>query len=79
RQSFLGQRVVDRLLGFLFAIGRSGLDAVDDHKMEFYLANLQRALEKEEEEAKIEAEKEMIGGNYEEVRRERRALGKGLQ
>ncbi|HEY9879611.1 MAG TPA: lipase family protein, partial [Leptolyngbyaceae cyanobacterium] len=47
RHSFPLQRIPDRLLGYLTAIGRSGLDSVNDHKMEFYLANLQRAVNKE--------------------------------
>ncbi|MBD0267981.1 MAG: lipase family protein [Cyanobacteria bacterium Co-bin8] len=60
RQSFPTERLPDRLLGYLMAIGRPGLDSIGDHKMEFYLANLQTALEKEQEEAKIEAEKKNI-------------------
>jgi hypothetical protein len=60
RQSFPGQRLPDRLMGYLMAIGRPGFDSIDDHKMEFYLANLQKALEKEEQESKIEAERQFI-------------------
>lgn len=67
RHSFPLQRVPDRLLGFLTALGRSGLDSVDDHKMEFYLANLQRAVDKEDEEAKIEEEKGLIRGDFTEA------------
>ncbi|HEY9762412.1 MAG TPA: lipase family protein [Trichocoleus sp.] len=63
RHSFPFQRIPDRLLGFLKAFGRPGLDSVDDHKMEFYLANLQRAVDKEIEEAKIEEERGLIRGD----------------
>ena len=58
RHSFMGQRLPDRLLGYLSAIGKPGIDAIDDHKMEFYLANLQTALKQEEELLRIETERQ---------------------
>lgn len=64
KRSFLLQRFPDRLLGFLVALWRSGFDAVDDHKMEFYLANLQKALEYEQEQAKLETERRFIKGEF---------------
>ncbi len=57
RRSWLGQRFPDRLLGFITALWKSGADAIDDHKMEFYLANLEQALAKEEEEKLLEDER----------------------
>lgn len=71
RRSFLTQRFTDRLIGFITALSTSGPDAIDDHKMEFYMHNLQKALEKETEEAKIEAEQKLISGDFVENIRER--------
>ena len=64
RQSLIGQRWFDRLLGFILALRQSGLDAVDDHKMEFYINNLQKALEKETQMARIAREKERLASGY---------------
>ncbi|MGB3311816.1 MAG: lipase family protein [Nodosilinea sp.] len=72
RQSFLFQRFPDRLLGIVRAILTSGTpDAVDDHKMEFYVANLQKALDREEEEALLEIEQGLISGDFVEGMKER--------
>jgi hypothetical protein len=72
RQSFMFQRFPDRLFGMIHAIFTSGTpDAVDDHKMEFYVANLQKALDREEEEAKLEIEQGMISGDFVEGMKER--------
>nr|WP_278003711.1 lipase family protein [Nodosilinea sp. TSF1-S3] len=72
RQSFLFQRFPDRLFGLIRAIVTSGTpDAVDDHKMEFYVANLQKALDREEEEAKLEIEQGLISGDFVEGMKER--------
>jgi hypothetical protein len=63
--SWLGQRFPDRLLGLRSPPPwKSGPDAIDDHKMEFYLANLEKALAKEEEEAKLEIERSMLAGDF---------------
>lgn len=64
RHSFLGRRWLDRLVGFIVALATSGPDAIDDHKMEFYMDNLQRALEREREALKVAAEKAIIEGDY---------------
>jgi len=64
RHSFLGRRWLDRLAGFLKALATSGPDAIDDHKMEFYMDNLQRALEREREALKVAAEKAILEGDY---------------
>lgn len=72
RQSFMFQRFPDRLFGMIRAILTSGTpDAVDDHKMEFYVANLQKALDREEEEAKLEIEQGLISGDFVEGMKER--------
>ncbi len=72
RRSFFTQRFPDRLFGIVRAIITSGSpDAVDDHKMEFYVANLQKALDREEEEAKLEIEQGMISGDFVEGMKER--------
>ena len=64
RQSFLFQRFPDRLFGIIRAVLTSGTpDAVDDHKMEFYVANLQRALDREAEAAKLDQEQDLIAGD----------------
>ena len=72
RQSFMTQRFPDRLFGMARAIVTSGTpDAVDDHKMEFYVANLQKALDREAEEAQLEAEQEQLSGDFMEGMKER--------
>jgi predicted lipase len=73
RQSFMTQRFPDRLFGVIRALLTSGSpDAVDDHKMEFYVANLQKALDREEEEAELEIEQGLIAGKFGEGIKERR-------
>lgn len=64
RRSWLGQRFPDRLLGFITALWKSGPDAIDDHKMEFYLANLEKALAKEEQEERLEIERQALSGEF---------------
>lgn len=72
RQSLLFQRFPDRLFGMIRAILSSGTpDAVDDHKMEFYVANLQKALDREAEEAQLEIEQGLIAGDFVEGMKER--------
>ena len=71
RQSWLGQRFPDRILGFITAIWKSGPDAIDDHKMEFYLANLDKALAKEEEEKRLEIEQRALAGELVEDMKQR--------
>lgn len=53
-KSFLGQRLADRVWGFFSALLTTGPDAVSDHFMEFYIANLQRAIAKEREHVKTQ-------------------------
>lgn len=64
RHSFMSQRWLDRLLGFVIALSKSGFDAVDDHKMEFYVANLQKAIDREAREAKLKQEQKLIRGEF---------------
>ncbi len=72
RSSFLFQRFPDRLLGLVRSLLTSGSpDAIDDHKMEFYVANLQKALDREEKEAELEIERQMISGEFVEDLKER--------
>ena len=51
-KSTLWQRLPDRVLGYIKGLSQSGLDALQDHYMEFYIANLQKAreIEKKNEE-----------------------------
>jgi predicted lipase len=77
RRSWLGQRFPDRLLGFITAVWKSGPDAIDDHKMEFYLANLEKALAKEAEEARLEIEQKMLAGDFVEDMKQRLMGKKG--
>ncbi len=51
-KSTLWQRLPDRVLGYLKGLSQSGLDAVKDHYMEFYITNLQKARELEKEQEK---------------------------
>jgi predicted lipase len=76
RHSWLGQRFPDRLLGFISALWQSGPDAIDDHKMEFYLANLEKALAKEEEEERLEIERQALSGEFVEEMKQRLARRK---
>ncbi|MBE9140071.1 lipase family protein, partial [Nodosilinea sp. LEGE 07088] len=72
RQSFMTQRFPDRLFGMVRAIVTSGSpDAIDDHKIEFYVANLQKALDREDEEAKLEIERGMMAGDFVEGMKDR--------
>jgi len=71
RMTWPGQRFPDRLFGFIAAVWKSGPDAIDDHKMEFYLDNLKRALDKEEEEKRLEIEQAMLSGEFVEDMRQR--------
>jgi len=78
RQSFFTQRFPDRLFGMARAIITSGSpDAVDDHKMEFYVAHLQKALDKEEEEARLAIEQGLIHGDMVEELKDRLRLRRG--
>ena len=44
-KSTLWQRLPDRILGYIKSLSQSGLDSLQDHYMEFYIANLQKARE----------------------------------
>lgn len=65
KQSFNSQRWFDRLLGLLIATSRAGFDFVDDHNMEFYVDNLQKAIDREEKAARLEREQKLIDGKLE--------------
>ena len=57
-KSTIWQRLPDRFLGSLKAVAaKSGLDAITDHYMEFYIANLQKTRELEKEDARMNAKK----------------------
>lgn len=79
RQSLLFQRFPDRLFGLVRAVLTTGSpDAIDDHKMEFYVTNLQKALDREDEEAKLANEQGLIAGEWVESMKGRmRARRKG--
>ncbi|NJL45344.1 MAG: lipase family protein [Leptolyngbyaceae cyanobacterium SM2_3_12] len=65
RNSWITQRFPDRLIGVITSILATGSpDAVDDHKMEFYIANLQKAIRREEEEAQLEIEQKLLSGDF---------------
>jgi hypothetical protein len=65
QRSWFSQQWLDRLLGLLDSLVMAGTpDAIDDHKMEFYIANLQKALVKEAEQAKLEREQQIIEGEF---------------
>jgi hypothetical protein len=53
KTTFPGQRIPDRLWGFVWSLLTTGPDAVSDHFMEFYVANLQQAVEKEKKALKL--------------------------
>ncbi len=59
KQSLLGQRWGDRLLGLLISLREPGIDIVADHMMEFYVRNLQRALNDEKDLQKAQQEEAM--------------------
>ncbi|NER81620.1 MAG: lipase family protein [Leptolyngbya sp. SIO1D8] len=59
KNSFFGQQWGDRLLGFILAIKQPGTDIVADHMMEFYVRNLQKALNEEKERQKSERQEKM--------------------
>lgn len=59
RQSFPLQRFPDRLFGALRALITAGSpDAISDHNMEFYIANLQKAMARETKLKQIEWERQ---------------------
>ncbi|MEB3312759.1 MAG: lipase family protein [Cyanobacteriota bacterium] len=59
RQSFPLQRLPDRVFGALHALITSGSpDAISDHNMEFYIANLQKAMDRETKLKQIEWERQ---------------------
>ncbi|NJO76990.1 MAG: DUF2974 domain-containing protein [Leptolyngbyaceae cyanobacterium RM1_406_9] len=49
-------RRFDALVGLARAAFKQGLDAINDHRMEFYISNLEKALEIEKEKQALEAE-----------------------
>ncbi|HIK45395.1 MAG TPA: lipase family protein [Leptolyngbyaceae cyanobacterium M65_K2018_010] len=81
RRSFLFQRFPDRIFGMIRAILTSGSpDAIDDHKMEFYVANLQKALNRELKEAELAAEREVIDGEFvEDLKKRLRGQGRAAK
>jgi hypothetical protein len=56
KNSYITQRWGDRLLGFLAGIKQPGPDVVADHMMEFYVRYLQRELDKQKDQRKVEEE-----------------------
>ncbi|MDB9528634.1 lipase family protein [Oscillatoria sp. CS-180] len=54
--SYLSQRWLDRLLGFIAGLGQPGADIVADHKMEFYVRYLQKELDIEKDRLKAKRE-----------------------
>lgn len=65
RQSFPLQRFPDRLLGALRALITSGSpDGISDHNMEFYIANLQKALDRETKLKQMERERQALSGDF---------------
>lgn len=54
--SYLSQRWLDRLIGFLASVRQPGADVVADHMMEFYVRYLQRELEAEKDYRKAQRE-----------------------
>ena len=70
RQSFPLQRFPDRLLGALRALISSGSpDGISDHNMEFYITNLQKAIDREAKLKQIERERQVLSGDFmEEIR-----------
>jgi hypothetical protein len=49
-------RRFDSLIGFTRAAFKQGLDAINDHRLEFYISNLEKALEIEKERQALESE-----------------------
>jgi hypothetical protein len=49
-------RRFDSLVGFTRAVFKQGLDAINDHRIEFYISNLEKALEVEKERQALESE-----------------------
>jgi hypothetical protein len=54
-------RRFDSLIGFTRAVFKQGLDAINDHRVEFYISNLEKALEVEKEKQVLESEERGIG------------------
>lgn len=54
--SYIGQRWMDRLLGFIASVGQPGADIVSDHKMEFYVRYLQKELDSEKDHRRAKRE-----------------------
>ncbi|MBD1869201.1 lipase family protein [Leptolyngbya sp. FACHB-541] len=53
-------RRFDSLIGFSRAVFKQGLDAINDHRVEFYISNLEKALEIEKERQVLESEEREI-------------------
>jgi hypothetical protein len=58
-KSYLGQRWLDRLLGFIVSIRQPGADVVADHMMEYYVRYLQHELDRQKDLLKAKAEREL--------------------
>ncbi|MEM0981514.1 MAG: lipase family protein, partial [Cyanobacteria bacterium P01_H01_bin.58] len=71
KQSVLGQRWGDRALGLLISLRQPGLDIIADHMMEFYVRNLQHALDKEKDLQKAQQEEAMNAAELYEIEKAR--------
>lgn len=56
-------RRFDSLIGFTRAVFKQGLDAINDHRIEFYISNLEKALEVEKERQALESEERGTGSD----------------
>ena len=59
QNSYITQRWIDRLLGFLVSLRQPGADIVADHMMEYYVRYLQRELELQKNRRKAQQEDEL--------------------
>jgi len=58
-KSYLSQRWLDRLLGFIVSLGQSGADVIADHMMEFYVRYLQKELDAQKDYRRAKREDEL--------------------
>ncbi|MEM6836143.1 MAG: lipase family protein [Cyanobacteria bacterium P01_C01_bin.120] len=59
QNSYITQRWIDRLLGFLVSLRQPGADIVADHMMEYYVRYLQRELDLQKNRRKAQQEDEL--------------------
>lgn len=69
--SYLSQRWLDRLLGFLASVRQPGADVVADHMMEFYVRYLQRELEARKDYRKAQREDDLEAREIREMEKAR--------